>query len=186
MIEAQQEAAQRLRWAPRPPRIINGVYNDSAQPAGEPPARPHSMHMHTRAAAPPHCLPTPAPIPPVLRFHRLRGSGAPRLRELIAFTDGGGVAQGSAGALTEPPCAGGITCLHHVAARGGGAALQGCVGAAHARTRGRSWRARALVWRSQVQRRAIIYSRQLCILSPHHTITTHKQTTTCDFWQSVV
>jgi hypothetical protein len=57
------------------------------------------------------------------------------------------VAQGSAGALTEPPCASGITCLHHVVARSGGAALQGCDGAAHARTRGRSWRARPLVWR---------------------------------------
>ena len=66
---------------------------------------------------------------------------------MLPRTGGGGEAQGSAGALTEPPCASGITCLHHVAARGDGAALQGCDRAAHARTRGRSWRARPLVWR---------------------------------------
>eukprot|EP00966_Prymnesium_polylepis_P237822 5500467-Prymnesium_polylepis.1 len=33
-----------VRWAPRPPRTTNGVYNLSAQTAGEPPPRPHRTH----------------------------------------------------------------------------------------------------------------------------------------------
>ena len=49
-----------MRWAPRPPRIANGVYNILAQTAGEPPPRPHRMHVFARAAAPPRRLPRPS------------------------------------------------------------------------------------------------------------------------------
>ena len=59
-----------LRWAPRPPRITTSpaACTTSAQTAGEPPPRrARTARTCTRAAAPPA-----APIPPVLRFHRLR------------------------------------------------------------------------------------------------------------------
>ena len=56
-----------LRWAPRPPRITNGVYNLGRRKQQVSHLRARTARTCTRAAAPP-----PEPIPPVLRFHRLR------------------------------------------------------------------------------------------------------------------
>ena len=56
-----------LRWAPRPPRITNGVYNLGRRKQQVSHLCARTARTCTRAAAPP-----PAPIPPVLRFHRLR------------------------------------------------------------------------------------------------------------------
>eukprot|EP00966_Prymnesium_polylepis_P170146 3933380-Prymnesium_polylepis.1 len=73
----------RVRWAPRPPRITNGVYNISAQTAGEPPPRQHRTHVHAHAAASPRRLPRPSR--PRFAFTgcaeaRTSGGGTPRSR----------------------------------------------------------------------------------------------------------